>query len=116
MTDEEFIQAIKDRLLASGWQTGRIGTFEGPNCILGAAGFVQHGKALEVDQAGINPLVLDGKFISGDDGYCNIPGMIRLARLLGENAPFKVVAYNDTCDDVDQVFEKIDALIENQKA
>lgn len=111
MTDKEFVQAIKDRLAKCGWQTGRIGTFDGPNCIIGAAGFVQHGRALEVDEQGINPLVVDGETLS-NDSYNHIPGMVRLARILNERYPMGVSwNYNDGYDSLEEVLEKVDTRI-----
>jgi hypothetical protein len=113
MTDKEFIQAIKDRLAKCGWQTGRIGTFDGPNCIVGAAGFVQHGSTLEVDEQGVNPLVLDGKILDDENSYDNIPGMVRLAKILNERHPMGVSwNYNDGHDTLEEVLGKVDTRIE----
>lgn len=112
MTDTEFIQAIKDRLMKYGWDTGRIGTFEGPNCIVGAAGFVQHGESLKVDKTGVSPLAVEGNPLVEEGNYDEIPGMVRLAKLLGEEDLFSVSSgYNDRCDTLDQVFEKVDSRI-----
>lgn len=93
-----------------GWQTGRIGTHEGPNCILGAAGFVQHGESLEVDRGGVNPLAIEGTPIV-EGNYSDVPGMVRLANLLGENDPFQVSNFNDACANAEEVFAKVDARI-----
>ncbi len=104
MTDREFLNAIYDRLREKGWTTGRIGTCEGPNCIVGAAGFLAH-PDLVVDEDGINPIrVGDVDLITEDDSYDFVPGMLRLAKILGFDSAFTVSSrINDVKDHLSEV-------------
>jgi hypothetical protein len=118
MNDVEFIDAIKARLLANGWQTGRIGTCEGPNCILGAAGFVAH-PDLVVDEVGINPIAIGDQILMSDPengvDYADVPGMKRLAIIL-DMTTTRVFSMNDGSRDVEAVFATVDGIMAAREA
>ena len=77
-SDREFLEAIKERLKTKGWQTGSLGTESGPNCILGAAGWVGN-EGFRTDERGNHFYVNDEEV----DEYDAVPGVVRLARVLG---------------------------------
>lgn len=109
LSDLEFIQAIRERLFTNGLRKGAMGTSDGPNCLLGAAGYVEHGDDLStVDGRGAQP-VLHGAESHND--YCDVPGMMRLTRLLGYKNPWDVVVLSDK-GGAAAVFERLDTLIE----
>lgn len=111
MTDAEFVEAIKARLCENGWQTGAIGTAEGPNCLLGAAGFVAHNGDLIVDEFGMTPVKLDGQALGDDCGYERIPGMTRLAKLMGTPTVFQVSCINDKCASRDEAIAEMERRV-----
>lgn len=115
MTDTEFVDGIKARLHEKGWCTGRIGLPEGPNCLLGAAGFVAHNGDLIVDSEGIRPIKLDGKALSDEEQavYSTIPGMVRLAGLMGLAATFDVSSVNDRSESVEEAIAAMEEAIGN---
>ena len=113
MTDKAFIEAIFERLNTYGWQTGRMGLCDGPNCLLGAAGYAEHGCDLKTDAEGVNPVAIGDKAIDGN--YESVPGMMRLVRLLNERNVVKVYnRYNDTFSSKEEVIaavqERLDQL------
>lgn len=98
MSDQEFIEAVKTRLKEKGWCQGKLGTFEGPNCVLGAAGFVEHGADLRMDDEGVIPQGLgDQDFNENSWTYGEVPGFIRLTTALGfsEGEIGKIINLND---------------------
>jgi hypothetical protein len=109
MTDREFIEAIIERLQTKGWHRGSIGHFDGPNCLLGAAGYVQHGDRLVVDEAGIEPLFIEGEVPDEGVGEYNaVPGMVRLAKILGMDSAYSVfVPFNDRCRNLEEVIRNL---------
>ena len=85
MTDLEFLESIRDRLLQKGWLFGQMGSAEGPNCLLGAAMY---------EHEDINAITHNGIFILTTSFAAKTASGKRLARLLGLE-PEQVPTFND---------------------
>lgn len=112
MTDREFVDAIFERLDKVGWITGRIGTKEGPNCILGAAGFVAH-PDLAVDVEGINPIAIGDRLLLEKE-YEEVPGMARLNDIIEPGSVVAVININDDSRSLEEVRKRVYEILENK--
>jgi hypothetical protein len=121
--DAEFLEAIKQRLIDKGWRKGKMGSPNGPNCIMGAAVLADPVEGVELvlsypsydSDSGYNlgRIIMDGR----DADWDEVPQIIRLLRLTGFPDAASLYEWNDSSrQTLETLFEGIDAALEKLDA